>query len=130
MLLLRLSAHITVSITIALICTKHMLSDSVYFLTSCIHIFNTVLSNNILHLMHDTFNVTSYSYHSQCHMQQSLTHSLLRLSSCQFLHREKLYKRTIRIQCQSDTHTSVNIGTDKITNQSKGIQHGYNPSLF
>ena len=25
---------------------------------------------------------------------------------------------------------AVNIGTDKITNQSKGIQHGYNPSLF
>ena len=25
-----------------------------------------MLSNNILHLMYDTFNVTSYSYHSQC----------------------------------------------------------------
>jgi len=32
MQLLRLSAHITVNITIALICTEHMLSDSIYFL--------------------------------------------------------------------------------------------------
>jgi len=45
-----LSVHITVNITIALICTKHMLSDSVYFL-DIMYIYNVVY-NFFRHLVY------------------------------------------------------------------------------
>ena len=99
-----------------------------FFLTYCIHIFNTVLSNNILHLLHDIMSHHIHIIHSViCNNNTTYLQLLYTLTSHITMHSCTviisvwttevinhvfgpsyiLHSITVRLQCQTPSHYPV-----------------------